>query len=417
MLCPFCLSEIKEFEKVPDERYPVYRCTNKECGEEIPPLYIDGYRKYPPVIVSLVGFQRHGKTVFVASLFRALEDLSRYWRGFYYKPLDEHALDTVRKYQEGMEKGELPPPSHKMFPKPLLVRLVKMPILRPVTLVIYDQSGEAFDDVASIRQNARYIKESPAVLFVHSISPVDGVAVSLRQLLARYVLGMAALGATKRKQHLVVALTKTDEVTFPLAHGSLQKQLADGSLADLFVDNNRWRFRGRVRQYLRTVLSRFWQLKEFLAEQAGGDAFLAFANDHFRSLGVTLLSAIGSAPVNGRVTRWQPKLVLDPLLFVIHRSIPWWRRLNWRRWFATAVVFLSIAAGTLYWCHTRMGAIGAPVIQPPGAVEGEGRITHRAAAVTGVPNRGPRQKASQTTRAENVNAANALETAAGGEQT
>jgi len=341
----------KKFDESKTEKgYPIYQCKN--CGAEIPPLYVDGYWKYPPVIISLVGFTRHGKTVYIASLFRALQELSKFWRGFHYKLLDEHGLDTVRRIQMGMDAGELPPPSQKLFPKPLLVRLVKMPILRPVTLVIYDQSGEVFDNIADIREYADYIKESPVMLFVHSISPVDDVANSLGVLLGRYALGMAALGAPKRKQHLVVALTKADEVTFPLAHLPLQQQLARGSLADAFVDNSRWKYRARARQYMKTVRGRSKQLEEFVAGQQGGAAFLAFCRNQFRSNSHAVSSALGERPEDGKLRAWRPKQVLDAMLLVIDKSIPWWRRRYWRWWltiFALLAAIIGAAVFCSYW--------------------------------------------------------------------
>lgn len=36
-------------------------------------MYVEEYSKYPPVVVCAIGFRRHGKTIFFASLFYALK--------------------------------------------------------------------------------------------------------------------------------------------------------------------------------------------------------------------------------------------------------------------------------------------------------------------------------------------------------
>lgn len=354
-LCPYCLyRKNKRFEESRSEKgHPIYSCKN--CGHEIPALYVHGYRRFPPVIVSLVGFTTHGKTVYIGSLFQALQELPNYWRGFHYVLLDDSGLDKVKDIQESMSAGKLPKPNRKVFPEPLLVRLVKMPVLRGVTLVIYDQSGEAFENVANIREFADYIRHSPAVLFVHSISPREKAAGSLEELVGRYAVGMAALGARRRKQHLIVAHTKADEISLPGPYSPLMLQLMNGSLANVFIDDNRWKYGRRAKEYLRKVRYRSEQLREFIhGQRHGGAQFLNLCHRQFKSNSHALVSALGERPVNDQIENWDPKQVIDPLLIVIDKSTPWWRRWRWRRWLFFLALMAAIIGGAIVKWHDHL---------------------------------------------------------------
>jgi hypothetical protein len=77
MFCPFCLAEVTFSQE------KGYICPT--CKEQIPALYVQDYQKYPPVVVSAVGFREHGKTVYFASLFYVLKksSLPQHWSGFY----------------------------------------------------------------------------------------------------------------------------------------------------------------------------------------------------------------------------------------------------------------------------------------------------------------------------------------------
>ena len=62
MLCPFCLAEVKfKRQKPTGQPAAIYLCPN--CNEQIPALYAQDYRRYPPAVVSAIGFRQHGKTV------------------------------------------------------------------------------------------------------------------------------------------------------------------------------------------------------------------------------------------------------------------------------------------------------------------------------------------------------------------
>ena len=67
MLCPFCLSETSIDSP---------HCANTDCGQQLPAKYVElhgGNYARQPIILSVVGFRGHGKTVYLASLFHLLE--------------------------------------------------------------------------------------------------------------------------------------------------------------------------------------------------------------------------------------------------------------------------------------------------------------------------------------------------------
>jgi len=72
MLCPFYLSDHKQFQK---EKIG-FSCP--KCKEAVPTKYINDYYDFSPVVLSTVGFRGHGKTVYLASLLYNLRRMNLY---------------------------------------------------------------------------------------------------------------------------------------------------------------------------------------------------------------------------------------------------------------------------------------------------------------------------------------------------
>jgi hypothetical protein len=90
MLCSFCLDDVRfKREEMIENSAPIYLCPT--CNEQVPALYSQDYRQYPPVVVSAIGFRQHGKTVYFASLFYTLKKLAlaRDWPEFFTMGLDD----------------------------------------------------------------------------------------------------------------------------------------------------------------------------------------------------------------------------------------------------------------------------------------------------------------------------------------
>ena len=143
MLCPFCLDDVKfKQEKLNRQLSTVYLCPT--CGEQVPALYAQDFRKYPPVVVSAVGFRQHGKTVYFATLFYTLKrlTLARDWSQFFTMGLNEASLATVYDNARLLDAGALPDSTPKNFPRPTILRVEGMPMHRNCTLLCFDTGGE-----------------------------------------------------------------------------------------------------------------------------------------------------------------------------------------------------------------------------------------------------------------------------------
>ena len=99
MLCPFCLDDVQFIlEKG-------YFCP--ECNEQVPPMYVRGYKEFPPLVVSAVGLRGHGKTVYFASLFYLLKEspLSAFWQpDFFALSLSDRGGGGIMGFFPGRER-------------------------------------------------------------------------------------------------------------------------------------------------------------------------------------------------------------------------------------------------------------------------------------------------------------------------
>ena len=148
ILCPFCLALGDPTLELPQGAVSQYwRCANDKCHEHIPASYRRDYSTYAPAIVNAVGGRAHGKTVYFASLFYALEylELERCWPQFFKRELDEQSLQVIVDNAHRLHSGDLPDATARNFPRPTMLRLENVPYMPRRTLLMYDTAGECFD--------------------------------------------------------------------------------------------------------------------------------------------------------------------------------------------------------------------------------------------------------------------------------
>src|SRR6476620_11681415 len=150
MICPYCVEEI-----------PPHSTRHETCKKlkdrEFPPFYLDFHGEEgskDPVVLSVVGFSGHGKTVFLCALFDYLDhSLINVWPNFFNQRLDQESLTTLETNLDQLTDGQLPKRTDKIFPRPGIFRLTHMPkvngtgnlpTLEDTTVLIYDPPGEAF---------------------------------------------------------------------------------------------------------------------------------------------------------------------------------------------------------------------------------------------------------------------------------
>ncbi len=321
MLCPFHLGEVgfrKSTRMAGKGNSPMsvvaYRCPDDDCGEDVPALYVRDFPRYPPVVVSAVGFTRHGKTVYLASLFHAMRTAAQTWEDFFYLALNEQSLETVKDNLKMLEEGKLPPSTPKNFPKPTLLRIEGVPCARNCTWVCYDTGGECFDRASQLVQYAGFVARAKCVLFLLSLPdlPPGRTGQEAHYLLNTYIIGMSQLQASTRRQHLAVVLTKGDAVDLSDIP-EVDEYLRTGTTDDI------WRSR---RVYLRRMSRASKQLEEWLIRRHHAAQFVNAARQSFASVCYTIISALGTAPIDGRLaTAVQPRRVFDPILWLMHKSL------------------------------------------------------------------------------------------------
>jgi tetratricopeptide (TPR) repeat protein len=339
MLCPYCLCEV-EFQRTrshgdhlsdgsllpPSEPTGTgtdagrgYRCP--QCQQEIPAMYVTGYKKYPPAVASAVGFTGHGKSVYFAALLNELcgDRLAGCWQGFYYVALDDASLQTISQNAAALREGILPASTPRgNLARPTLLRLQAVPGLGGVTVCLYDVAGETFQSGADIGRYAshQFLARAKTVLFLVSLCDCRAVAKqegdALLQLLNRYILGMNNhLHSATKGQNLVVVLTKADAV--------VHSYLRDHPALLQYVRNDDFGAVSDVAEYVRGIHRVSEVLRGRIIDGLQAQQFLRAAQDSFRSVNFCLVSSLGTTPTDdNRLTEEiSSRRVLDPVLLLI----------------------------------------------------------------------------------------------------
>lgn len=312
MLCPFCLRDVAQFERAPDDGGPPrLRCPLPDCAEEgIPILYPQEYAQHPGVPVSIIGLTGHGKTVFIEALLTHLEHNCR-WPSFSCQWMDEAGMRLARQRLRSLAMGQLPDATRSVFPRPQVIRLRNIPRLGGSQLLIYDTGGETFQYTDSLRTAGKFIRNSPAVVWLISVADLES-AEELTDLLTIYAQAMAEMGAQLKQQTMIVALTKGDLLldrpgaTLPPSARAFLDQ------DDLDPGKNSW-------QRLEAVSG---ELGDWLG-QIGYHNAVNLMRGQFRAVRFCVLSAQGAAASDQVLEmNLMPRGVLAPLFWLWRETRP-----------------------------------------------------------------------------------------------
>lgn len=324
MLCPFCLDDVKfKLEKQGNSRTAMYVCPN--CNEQVPALYAQDYRKYPPVVISAIGFRQHGKTVYFASLFYTLKKLTlaRDWPDFFTMSLNEDSLDTVYGNVRMLEGGVLPDSTPKNFPRPTMIRAEGVPMQPDCTLLFFDTGGESFERPTQLVQFAGFVRRARAAMLLVSPADLEDPRAGMQKLLNTYVVGMRELGGRTEDQHLIVVFTKADQLAVRLGRqwADLRNYLVKGSVGDL----------ARPDGYMERMHNISDRLLQFTEQELSAHEFVNAALANFKSINFSIISALGAQPQGARLpVNIVPRRILDPMLWVMEKTFA--RRSLFRRW-------------------------------------------------------------------------------------
>jgi hypothetical protein len=321
MLCPYCLADVKF------RLEGSYFCP--DCNEKVPAMYVRGYGKYPPRIVSAVGLRGHGKTVYFASLFYVLKEsrLPAFWQpDFFALSLTDEDLETVHSNAKMLKDGKLPGSTPMNFPRPTMLRVAGIPMWqnqRDCTLVFYDTSGEAFERASELVKYARFARQAQMVMLLVSLLDLQDPPHQMQTLLNTYVIGIEDLGGSTRNQDLMVVYTKADAIADRLAippWDGVRAYLADGSVNSL----------AQVRGYQRRMYEMSNKLYDFTRKELQSHQFVNLAETSFRSVGFSIVSALGAAPEDGHLSaEVDPLRVLDPIIWMMEMAPPAPQRRPW----------------------------------------------------------------------------------------
>lgn len=322
MLCPFHLGEVERFESVAiriggtDREMRQFACP--DCGVAIPRLYVDEYQSYRPLLLSVVGFREHGKSLFIAALIHILRgpQLARAWPRFSSITLNDDTFTNVYANLKDLNSGVLPPGTEMVdFPTPGLLRIEPAPFHPGRTLLWYDTGGETFGSPTKILPYASFISKAPSVLFLVSLRELEDPSIELARLLETYILGSSQIGNAKNSQHLIVVYTKAEEIR--QLEASRWSDIAEYAKSGIEDDPP------RSSQYGLTLDRISLRIAEFTDEELRATSFLNAARAWFASVEFCIVSALGAAPHDKRLNGpLAPRRVIDPLIWLMSKDKP-----------------------------------------------------------------------------------------------
>ena len=371
MLCPHCL-ELRDLKEVDDpDRGKVLRCSNPACADfTVPVLYAEEYAAHPPMPVSIIGLSGHGKTVFIESLLQEIQQLGARWldSGFFFTWLDEVQMRRAYTRLRGLREGQLPKGTKTVFQQPQVIRLSNIPRLGGCQLIVFDTGGEAFLDSATLADAGKYVRNSPAVVWLLSLKRGDPYDTpdDVNQMMTVYLQTMARIGGTTKNQNLILVLTKGDELLArPDFPASAQKALA---APDYSPAGTIW---GTLDQASTDIEA--W----LRSEKCGYHNLVNLVKSRFKSVRYCAVSAQG-APADGEALKYglMPRGVLAPLLWLwrLDRDAVWQDRGSGEKaLFLDVGEAIASAEGGAVQLEDRTYTVSAPLnIRKPVAIVGRG---------------------------------------------
>lgn len=315
MLCPYCLNDVV-FKK--DEKR--HKCPSEECkGKEISRRYAED-TKTPRVVVSAVGHSGDGKSVFFASLFYFLDILPDFWRSFASWPLDKESVKVVHDNSKKLRRGILPPPTPKNFPVPTIIEFTKIPLFGNRFFIFYDVGGEIYKDVDSIVEYASFVKNSKMITFFINLSKIknekENLESGMMELIDVYLNAYYnKLGGGKKAQDLLVVFTLGDELENILPNDVWEYLCKDPveiyGRGGRFSDKDMW-------NHIKEMEHVSNRLQDFVDTKLSAGRFTNLVKDNFRSVNFSVISSVGSKPINGKVINLRPKRVEDILIWLAY---------------------------------------------------------------------------------------------------
>ena len=322
MLCPFCQRPVGAFTKSNDGR--TLRCPLADCpgaDSDVPNLYTRDYDAHPPVALSILGPTGHGKTMFIEALLTHLEQHVR-WPEFSTQWMDEVGMREIRERLRALRhSGRVADgTTSSVFTRPKILRLRGIPRFGGRQLLMYDTSGESFATAEKVLEYGRFVRNSPAILWVVSLTDLE-YPEQLGDLTTSYAHAMDQMGADPREQAMVVVLSKGDKFLGPPRPGE-ERHVTLPELpaaAREFLENDDLDPAG-------DGLARLDAVHEALdgwLQQTRLRGTVNLLKAQFRTVKFTIVSAQGSEAVDDTLKMdLMPRGILAPLLWLLRVGKP-----------------------------------------------------------------------------------------------
>jgi hypothetical protein len=329
-----------EFGICPECHQKTYKMICPHCHSQVPPHMVKDGGK----IISIIGAQSAGKTVFVSVL---IEELRRYVRKLHNDlgVMPSAIADTVEESTQYRYNEELYGPIYrdKMTPQPTERREGKKrpPFIFEMTqknqpsvfLVFYDNAGESFHSVVDMGPDAKYLVHSDAFICLIDVMQIEEVRNKLNISDATFKMHNPDFGFVPNN---IIQYCQNDA---GLANANILRK----PMAIVFnkfdrIYNNASVFnmqdvpgigKNRTDSYFKqkgangVKRSDFDQVHdgilEFLKEECGpvSDNFISNINNGFENYKFFGTSPLGDEPVDGAIGNLNPFRVLDPLVWCL----------------------------------------------------------------------------------------------------
>ena len=304
-LCPRCLVRVPNFVSTTENNGAIgYQCPH--CRADIPIMFAQEYGRFPIVQFNLAGLTGNGKSCFLRGLFQQFEQgLPLQWPEFWYEPLSSMDGSILA----GWKNDGLPNPNQNVV-STVGIRLHGIPAVGSADLLMFDISGEAFQDNTLLKSNAFHVQCGKVITLLISLNDTKN-GLELVNMLGRLQDGLRAMGKTTQDKSLIVVLTKGDQ------------HLNDPSLPEIALDFLERESSGdpldsRGLKQMSDAVSKW-------VERFPGDftSFVRKAQENFAHVRFTMISAIGFEPEGQNVdSPISPRNVVAPFTWLLRFTLP-----------------------------------------------------------------------------------------------
>jgi len=278
--------------------------------------------------IATFGYDRHGKTAFIAALTQLMENLYRLWPTSTWFPLDDVSTKMIRDFRRNTYQGAVPDrTTSAKYLRPIMIDMYDIPKFGDKRLLFYDMPGDAVQLLADTKTNLifRPLKNVKSIWLIVSLNDLEDQDLRIADLLHQYLTDMEAQGLSVSGRNLIVVYTKTDKLIGGIDFPDQAMTYIIGDPLKNFVslrnETSELTLMPPVEEYITGMKNISDVLEKYTIEHiAGGVAFLNLALRSGMCVYFTANSALGQEPVAGHILEEKQSSyrVLDALLWALY---------------------------------------------------------------------------------------------------